>query len=61
MNILVIAELEGANGGEVAPATFELLGKALELAAGGRVDCLVQGAGTAALAPVFFARGASRV
>ncbi len=61
MNILVVAELEGGNGGEVAPATFELLGKALELAAGGRVDCLVQGAGTAALAPVFFARGASRV
>jgi electron transfer flavoprotein alpha subunit len=61
MNILVIAELEGGNGGEVAPATFELLGKAIELAAGGRVDCLVEGSGTAALAPAFFARGASRV
>jgi len=59
MNILTIAEIERR---EVSPVTFELLGKARELAAGdGRVDCLVQGAAVGALAPLLFARSADRV
>ncbi len=60
MKILVIAELDGA---ELAPVTFELVGKgkALAAAAGGSVDCLLLGAGIAGLAPALFARGADRV
>ena len=58
MNILVIAELDR---GAVLPATFEILGKAREVAAGGRVDCLVEGEGAAAFAPPLFTAGADRV
>jgi electron transfer flavoprotein alpha subunit len=58
MDILVLAEL--ADGGP-APATLELLGKAVELAAGGRVDCLVLGAGSRGIEPALFEGGANRV
>lgn len=60
MRILIIAEVER---GEVAPVTFELLGKARALAGGGGggVDCLVQSPEAGRLAPAAFARGADRV
>jgi electron transfer flavoprotein alpha subunit len=57
MDILVIADLER---GQLSPVTGELLGKAVELAAGGRVDALVIGAGARSLAPALFASGAAR-
>ncbi len=59
MRILIIAELDR---GEVAPVTFELLGKARQLCGSEKgVDCLVQAAEAARLAPALFARGADRV
>jgi electron transfer flavoprotein alpha subunit len=58
MDVLVVAEILG---GAPAPATLELLGKAAELAAGGRVDVLVMGAGVSTVPPALFACGASRV
>jgi electron transfer flavoprotein alpha subunit len=60
MKILVIAERDGE---KLAPITFELTGKAQALAAsaGGKVDCLVFGAGAGGLAPELFARGVDRV
>jgi electron transfer flavoprotein alpha subunit len=58
MDILVIAELEQE---QIAPSTFEVVGKARMLAAGGRVSCLVQGENASGAAAALFARGADRV